>query len=113
MGNSNFDPAKFFIPFESKKNKYIELEHLAKHVDVKYNFPQWWVFKVIGINNNEFGESILDFLANKKLKERPIFKYSKNKKYISYTFEIYVDSKKYLDSLYDELKNIKQIKFCL
>lgn len=113
MSDYKIDPENFFIPFEENKQKYIELEHLAKHIKVKYVFPAWWVFKVIGVNNEKFGEKIIDFLTNKKLKDRPMYKFSKNKKYISYTFEIYVTSKNELDKIYNEIKQIKEVKFAL
>ncbi|MCX8059117.1 MAG: DUF493 domain-containing protein [Spirochaetes bacterium] len=97
-----------------KESNFIELGDLkdSNDINIKYDLPSYWLFKVIGDNNENFRNSISNFLKDKKLKKEVSIIYSKNSKYCSYNFEIFVENKEELFSFYRELKEIKETKFC-
>lgn len=97
-----------------KNSNFIELGDLKdiNKINIDYNLPNFWLFKVIGDNNENFKNSISKFLEDKKLKNDISIIYSKNSKYCSFNFEIYVNNKEELFLYYKELKQIKETKFC-
>jgi len=81
--------------------------------EINYNLPDFWLFKVIGKNTEEFESKIKDFIADKEMKGQLSSKLAKNEKHISYTFEIYVTTKDELFEYYKYLKEFEETVYCL
>jgi|GEM_PF-4472491 putative lipoic acid-binding regulatory protein len=98
----------------TNKSNIVELGDLKDNqkIEIDFKLPNYWLFKVIGENCENFTNKINEFLKDKKLKNEMSIIYSKNSKYCSFNFEIYVSDKEEIYKFYKELKSIKETKFC-
>jgi hypothetical protein len=79
-------------------------------------YPCQFPIKVIGENNRKLEKVIIKVMLSFEEVINPVemsTTHSKNKKYLSITFEIVAKSREYIEQIYSELKAQKEVKMVL
>jgi putative lipoic acid-binding regulatory protein len=88
-----------------------------KKNEIKIKFPQDnYPFKVICDNNTQIIDSIISILHKHETfsnKQKYSSKISKESKYVSYSFELYIKSPQILSEVFKQIKKIDGVIMCL
>ncbi|MBW0454732.1 MAG: DUF493 domain-containing protein [Candidatus Kinetoplastibacterium crithidii] len=79
------------------------------------HYPNYFPIKIIGINHDDFIQQIMESLNNSKVvfDDKIDTNFSKSKKYISVTVNVYINSREHFIEIYNELNNISLTRFII
>ncbi|WBF65491.1 MAG: DUF493 domain-containing protein [Candidatus Kinetoplastibacterium crithidii] len=79
------------------------------------HYPNYFPIKIIGCNHDDFSKKIIESLNNLRVvfDDKIDINFSKSRKYISITLNVYITSREYFIKIYNELNNIPLVRFVI
>ncbi|AGF47964.1 YbeD family protein [Candidatus Kinetoplastidibacterium crithidiae] len=83
--------------------------------DDSSHYPDYFPIKIIGCNQDDLSQKIIRVLTGLSVifDDKVDINFSKSRKYISITVNVYITSREYFTRIYNELNNIPLVRFVI